>query len=124
MIIDTPDTETVVRHHLTAFLEQRGIDAIVADYREDAVFFSEDETFCGQEEIGKFFADFIDTLPKGSFDRFVLRTLRVRENYAYITWSVGKELPLGTDTFVVTNGKITFQTYASHSSARRLDDHP
>jgi len=35
------DTETVVRHHLQAFLEQQGLDAILNDYADDACFLSE-----------------------------------------------------------------------------------
>ena len=31
-------TETVVRHHLQAFVEQQGIDAILSDYADDACF--------------------------------------------------------------------------------------
>ncbi len=117
MSTDVRDTEAVVRRHLTTFLEQRGIDAIVADYDPDAWFYAEDETFHGKEEIGEFFAAFIDSLPEGAMDRFTLRTLRVHRNFAYITWNAGPEIPLGTDTFVVTAGKIAFQTYASYSTA-------
>jgi hypothetical protein len=35
---------------------------------------------------------------------------------AYITWSAGADIPLGTDTFVVDNGKIVSQTFAMCSS--------
>lgn len=112
---EAADTESVVRRHLTAFLEQQGIPAIVADYDDDARFLTEQATFHGKSEIGGFFASFIDALPDGAFDRFALRTLRIHDDLAYITWSVGDEFPLGTDTFVVSNGKITLQTYAGYS---------
>lgn len=39
----------------------------------------------------------------------------VRNHVAYITWSVGNELPLGTDTFVVRDGKIVSQTFAMYA---------
>ena len=48
--------------------------------------------------------------------RFALRNLRVPREVAHITWSVGRELPLGTDTFVVREGKIVSQTFAMYSA--------
>lgn len=35
------DTEAVIRNHLQAFLDQKGIAAIVRDYDDDARFISE-----------------------------------------------------------------------------------
>ena len=40
---------------------------------------------------------------------------RVDGNIAYITWSIGSDVPLGTDTFVVDNGKIVSQTFAMYA---------
>jgi hypothetical protein len=98
-------TETVVRNHLQAFLEQKGI----------ARFISEARIYQGKQEIRDFFTDFIGSLPAGAIDRFSLRSLRVDGNMAYITWSVGADIPLGTDTFVVGNGKIVSQTFAMYA---------
>jgi hypothetical protein len=38
------------------------------------------------------------------------------ESIAYITWSVGDDIPLGTDTFVVEDGKIVSQTFAMYAA--------
>ena len=108
-------TEAVVRNHLQAFLEQRGIPAIVADYDESAQFFTEAKIYNGKQEIGGFFTDFVDSLPAGAIDRFSLTSLQVDGGVAYITWRVDDEIPLGTDTFVVRDGKIVSQTFAMHS---------
>jgi hypothetical protein len=43
---------------------------------------------------------------------FTLRSLRVQGEVAHITWSAGPALPLGTDTFVVRQGRIVAQTFA------------
>jgi ketosteroid isomerase-like protein len=112
-------TETVVRNHLQAFLEQKGIDAIVKDYDEDAQFYSEARVYQGKQEIHGFFTDFIGSLPAGGIENFSLRSLRVAGNIAYITWSVGSDVPLGTDTFVVDNGKIASQTFAMYALPAR-----
>jgi hypothetical protein len=108
----TAATDTVVRNHLTAFLEQRGVDSVVADYDDAAQFHTEAGIYRGKQEIHGFFVDFIAGLPDGAINRFELRTLQVEGSIGYITWSVGSEIPLGTDTFVVDDGKIVSQTFA------------
>jgi ketosteroid isomerase-like protein len=108
-------TETVVRNHLQAFLEQKGVAAIVNDYDENARFYSEAKIYQGRQEIHGFFSNFINSLPAGAIDRFSLRSLQVDGDIAYITWSVGADIPMGTDTFVVGNGKIVSQTFAMYA---------
>jgi ketosteroid isomerase-like protein len=107
-------TETVVRNHLEAFLKQKGVAAIVADYDEDARLFTDQMMYHGKQDIYCFFVNFIASLPPGAIEHFTLRSLLVDRNVGYITWSVGNDIPLGTDTFVVTNGKIVSQTFAMH----------
>lgn len=113
----TSDTEAVVRRHLQAFLEQRGVDAIVADYDHDAVLCTEDAVHRGTEQIAGFFTAFLAALPDGALDRFALRAMRVEGSTAFITWAVGEEIPLGTDTFVVADGKVVAQTFAMHAAS-------
>ena len=115
MSTHTSVTETVVRNHLQAFVEQRGTAAIVRDYDESARFHSETQTYRGKHQIGGFFTHFVDSLPPGAIERFALRSLWVDGDLAYITWSAGEGIPLGTDTFVVTDGRIVSQTFAMHS---------
>jgi ketosteroid isomerase-like protein len=110
-------TETVVRNHLQALLEQKGVDAIVDDYDDDARFFTEAKIYRGRREIHAFFEEFIASLPARAIERFTLRALSVDREVAYITWCVGGDIPLGTDTFVVDNGKIVSQTFAMYASA-------
>ena len=111
----TNATESVVRKHLDAFVTQKGIAAILADYDEDARLHSEAKVYRGKDEIRGFFVDFIASLPAGAADRFSLKSFRVDGNLAYITWTTGDDIPLGTDTFVVENGKIVSQTFAMYA---------
>jgi hypothetical protein len=108
-------TETVVRNHLTAFVEQKGVPAILSDYDENARLYGEARVYQGKQEIGAFFTDFIASLPAGAIARFALRSLRVDGSIAYITWSAGETIPLGTDTFVVKDGRIVSQTFAMYA---------
>jgi hypothetical protein len=115
MSVDTAVTEAVVRHHLQAFLEQKGVASIVSDYDDDALFYSEAKIYRGKPEIRGFFSSFIASLPAAAIDRFTLKSLRVDRGVAYITWRVGDDIPLGTDTFVVDDGKIVSQTFAMYT---------
>lgn len=109
-------TEAVVRQHLEAFLEQRGLDAILADYAENACLLSEGRACCGKAAIRAFFEDFLAALPPQAIGEFTLRSLRLQGDVAYITWSAGPRLPLGTDTFVVRDGRIVAQTFAMYAA--------
>ena len=93
----------------------RTFAAILSDYDDDARFHSEASTYRGKGEICEFFENFIASLPPGAAQSFSLRTLRVDGDVAYITWSAGREIPLGTDTFVVRNGRIVSQTFAMYA---------
>lgn len=110
-------TEDIVRNHLRAFLDQEGLDAILEDYASDASFLAESRTYRGKSEIREFFESFIAALPPQAIRQFRLRSLRCEENVAHITWSAGEELPLGTDTFVICDGKIVSQTFAMYAPA-------
>jgi ketosteroid isomerase-like protein len=115
MSLESSSTEAVVRRHLQTFLEQKGIAAILSDYHDTARFYTEAKIYHGQREIHGFFTDFIGSLPAGAIDQFSLRSLQVDGDIAYITWNVGADIPLGTDTFVVNNGKIVSQTFAMYA---------
>jgi ketosteroid isomerase-like protein len=112
-------TETVVRNHWQAFVSQKGIAAILDDYDENARIYSEERILHGKQQIREFFMRFIGSLPANAISLFSLRSLRVDGGLAYITWSAGSEIPLGTDTFVVADGKIVSQTFAMYAPARR-----
>jgi ketosteroid isomerase-like protein len=117
MAVSSIATETVVRNHLMAFVEGKPVGVIVSDYADDAVFCTEARIYRGRQEIHGFFEGFITSLPAQAVNRFMLRRLWVDGNIAYITWQVGDDIPLGTDTFVVDNGKIVSQTFAMYAAS-------
>ena len=59
-------TETVVRNHLQAFLEQKGIAAILNDYDENARFYSETKIYQGKQEESKAPKRHQQQVPKGA----------------------------------------------------------
>src|SRR6476469_255608 len=121
MNVESSPTEAVVRHHLQAFLEQQGVPAIVADYDENAPVTTENRIYRGRQQIAEFFTGFIASLPVKAIERFTLNAFQVERNIAFITWCVGTDIPLGTDTFVVNSGKIVSQTFAMHAMAPRIE---
>ncbi len=114
---DSAVTESVVNTHLQAFLEGKGIADILTDFAEDARLLTEARIYRGKEEIHDFFIDFIGSLPANALDQFSLGSMRVDGGIAFITWRVGSDIPLGTDTFVVSDGKIVAHTFAMHAAA-------
>jgi ketosteroid isomerase-like protein len=109
--------ESVVRKHLHTFLQGQGADAIVSDYHDGARLYTEDHVFVGKPEIHRFFSQFLNALPPGATDRFRLKSLQVDGSMAFITWCVDGDIALGTDTFVVQEGKIVSQTFAMHAAS-------
>lgn len=116
MSTDTKQTERVIHQHLRAFLEGQGVDAILADYHEDAVFLTPQTVYRGKPEIRAFFVDFLANLPAGARDGFKLRRIEVDDALGYIVWDLNGTVSLGTDTFIVRDGKIAQQTFAMQPS--------
>ena len=107
-------TQEVLDHHLQAFEE--GLDSILSDYDENSTVMSPQGTFRGMDEIKDFFTAFVGALPEDFLDVFHLTNNVVDGEVAYITWEALPWFPLGTDTFVIQDGKILYQTFAAHES--------
>ena len=85
------------------------------DYTEDSVLITPDGALTGRAEIQPLFEQFFaNILPPGSTD-LELKQQIIRDDVAYILWSASSgthNIPLGTDTFVIRDGKIVTQTFA------------
>ena len=107
-------TEAVLNHHLQAFLAG-DVDETMKDYTEDSVLIVPDKTLEGLDSIREAFSNFFSGLFKpGTYDFTMDRTEVVGE-VAYIVWhsvNQGADVKLGTDTFVIRDGKIVLQTFA------------
>jgi hypothetical protein len=109
-------THAVLENHLKAFGE--GIEAILADYTNDSIVITPDATYRGLAEIRDFFTAFVEALPEGLWDAFTMKRQEVVGEVAYILWEANPWFPLGTDTFVVREGKIAFQTFAAYAKSK------
>jgi ketosteroid isomerase-like protein len=107
-------TEAVLNHHLEAFAAG-DVGEVMKDYTEDSVLVLPDATLKGLDSLAAAFSDFFGGLFKpGTYELTMDRTEIVGE-VAYILWhsaNQGADVTLGTDTFLVRDGKIAVQTFA------------
>lgn len=116
--IDEEKTKQVVDHHWEAFI-QNDLEAVMADYSEESVLITPDNTFKGLEEIRKNFENAFVKFPKDKTP-FRLNKSVVDRDVAYILWQAKTptfDLTYATDTFVIRDGKIIRQTYAGVANA-------
>jgi ketosteroid isomerase-like protein len=108
-------TSDVLNHHLTAFGEGN-VEEILKDYTEDSILLHPDGVVKGLKQIEDFFTEVFKIFVPGEYS-FDMKCQEVHGDVAYIVWEA--ETPrfsilMGTDTFVVRNGKIAVQTFAAH----------
>jgi hypothetical protein len=117
--IRTKETHTeeavrhIIMHHLTSF-QDNDLDAVVSDYRSDSVLITQERNYTGPEEIRTFFAALMLHFPKHK-SNFELDKIVVNHQLVYIVWHAKTPslfVSLGTDTFVLKDGKIQQQTFA------------
>ena len=104
-------TEAVIRNHLRA--ATIGVDAILEDYTEESVLVTHDATYRGPAEIRRFFTALFSQLPAGFFKTMKMLREEIVGDHAYILWERKPIISQATDTFVVRNGKILFQTFTA-----------
>jgi ketosteroid isomerase-like protein len=105
-------TKEVVEHHLKCFGEA-DVQGILFDYAPGAVLFTPDGPLRGAGAIRPLFQAMIAEFGKPGAT-FSMKQQFVEGDYAYILWTAetaDNVYELGTDTFVVRNGKIVAQSF-------------
>jgi ketosteroid isomerase-like protein len=105
-------TKDVIDHHLKAFAE-RDLKGVLSDYATGAVFFTQHGPLRGADAIRPLFQALIAEFAKPGAT-FRLQQQGVEGDYAYILWTAetaDNVYELGTDTFVVRDGKIVAQSF-------------
>jgi ketosteroid isomerase-like protein len=106
-------TKDVVDHHLKCFGEQ-DLKGILSDYAPGAVLFTPDGPLRGADAIKPLFQAMIAEFGKPGA-MFSMKQQFVEGDYAYILWTAetaDNVYEVGTDTFVVREGKIITQSFA------------
>jgi ketosteroid isomerase-like protein len=117
------NTKEIIDHHLKAFGE-RDLKGVLADYAPEVVFFTPNGPLRGTEAIKPLFEAMITEFGKPGA-RFSMREQFVQGDYGYILWSAetaDNVYELGTDTFVVRDGRIVAQSFTSKIVAKTLID--
>src|SRR3954471_16925679 len=98
-------TAEILERHMTA-LAAGDVDALMRDYADDAVFIGGPDPIRGRDGIEQMFKAISANPPQ--IDE---QARGVEGGFAYIPWS-SAHMKVGTDTFVVREGKIVCQTVA------------
>lgn len=110
---DAAMTEKVLGQHLTAF-GAGDIPAIMADYSSDAILVTPGGTLRGHDQIRPLFEGLVAEFSKPGASFEMMQQI-VEGDLAYIVWkaeTADNVYEVGTDTFIVHDGKIVQQTFA------------
>jgi ketosteroid isomerase-like protein len=115
-----PATQGVLAHHLE-FFGKLDLDGTMADYADEATFFTQGGVLHGSDAIRQFFGTLFEEFAKPGMSLDLLQQ-EVDGEIAYIVWkaeTADNRFELGSDTFIVQNGKIVMQTFAGKISPKR-----
>jgi|SRR6516225_464218 hypothetical protein len=107
----TEQTQAVLNHHLSAFVENN-LDEIMKDFTEESEVWLAEGPLKGLAQITGFFTSIFPLFPSGQ-TQLNLTQMIVKDEMAYIAWNADSpqaHVPIGSDSFLVKNGKILFQT--------------
>ena len=109
----------VVNHHLKCFSEG-DLDGVLSDYASGAVLFTPNGPLKGVQAIRPLFEAMIAEFEKPGAT-FRMKEMFVQGDYVYILWTAetaDNVYELGTDTFVVRDGKIVAQSFAAKITSK------
>jgi len=113
-------TKDVLEHHLKCF-GAGDLAGILSDYVPDAVLFTPSGALKGVDAIRPLFQTMFAEFRKPGAS-FSMKEQLVDGDYAYILWtaeSADNVYEVGTDTFVVRDGKIVAQSFAGKITPKR-----
>ena len=105
-------TKDVLDHHLKCFGDG-DLKGILSDYAPEAVLFTPDGPLRGADAMRPLFQAMIAEFGNPGAE-FSMKLQSVEGDYAYILWTaetVDNVYEVGTDTFVVRDGKIAAQSF-------------
>ena len=105
--------EETLQHHLEAF-GKNDIDELMKDYTEQSELWTPEGPIAGLEAISSFFTYAFTLFPK-HVTRLEIKKMIIKGDKVYIVWNADSPIinvPLGTDSFEITDGKIVWQSTA------------
>jgi hypothetical protein len=107
------DTRAVLQHHLEA-KTSRNVEEVLTDYTEESVLFTPDGPMRGIWLLRPFYTNLFDSTPSEFWDAFQVLRQDVQDESAYIVWRAEPRVPLGTETFLIRDGKIAVQSFTTY----------
>jgi ketosteroid isomerase-like protein len=106
--------EAVVQRHWAA-LFAHDLEALLRDYAEDAVMLISiaPAPIRGLAGLRAFWEMALQLWTPEVIRQFKMDAQLAAGDIVFATWTVGETIPLGTDTFIVRDGKIAVQTAAA-----------
>ena len=111
-LVDEATTQKVWDHHIASW-SIKDIDAILSDYSENAFVIVNNKVYEGHDQIRSVFVQLFDLFSHGINQ---IQPAVVKAQTIYILWNFhpdGFGSFVGTDSFVVEDGKIQAQMIAS-----------
>jgi len=105
--------QSTLEHHLEA-LVKNDIEAIMDDFTEESEVWTQEGAIKGMDAIRAFFSYAFTLFPKDS-TRLEIKQMIANDNKAYIVWTADSAIlnvPIGTDSFEIEDGKILWQSVA------------
>ena len=112
-------TQEVLEHHLQAF-GAGDLDGILDDYTEKSIIITPDGVRRNREEMSEFFSMLFAEFAKPGMS-FSMDQQVADGDIAYIRWTAetaDNVYELGTDTFLIRDGKIVTQTFAAKTTPK------
>ncbi|NTU78159.1 MAG: nuclear transport factor 2 family protein [Chloroflexales bacterium] len=101
--------EVTLAHHLQAISES--VDAVMSDYTEKSVLFTQSGPIVGLAGIRSFFERFIGNAPPTLIAALTVVQQDIHREVAYLIWKAEPFIALASDTFVIRSGKIVAHTF-------------
>jgi len=114
------DTKAVLDHHLASF-GAADVDAMLEDYTDASVLITPEGVIRGREALRAAFGGLLSGLFAPGTYEFTMDAVHVVDDVAYIVWRAAcasADVTLGTDTFLVRDGKIAVQTLTTKLEER------
>lgn len=108
----TKQTESTLKRHGQALISG-DIDAILSDYTEDSVMYTPGGPVRGLAQLREAFVRFVRNLPPDFWETSEMVRQDVEGEVGYNVWR-SEQVPLGTNTFIVRDGKIMVQTFVMY----------
>jgi ketosteroid isomerase-like protein len=113
------NTEKILSHHIDCF--RRGdLAGLLSDYSKDSILEVPQAQLCGLEKLHKVFSRMLEEFSKGKM-KFEIQRTSISGEYAYIFWTAqtkDNNYHAGSDTFIIQNNKIVYQTFTAHITPR------